>query len=53
MKGRFQLDIRKKFITKSVVRHWNRLLGEIVNAHLSEVLEAKLDKTLSILVYRS
>lgn len=50
--GRFKLGIRKKFITISVVRHWNRLLGEVVNAYLPEVLEAKLDKALNNVVYR-
>jgi len=28
--GKFQLDIRKKFLTGRVVSHWNRLLGEVV-----------------------
>jgi len=48
--GRFRLDIRKKFFTMRVVKHWNRLPRESVAAHSLEVFKARLDGALSNLV---
>jgi len=47
---RFRLDIRKKFFTMRVVRHWNRLSREAVDASSLEVFKARLDGALSNLV---
>ncbi|KFZ57726.1 hypothetical protein N321_07627, partial [Antrostomus carolinensis] len=43
-------DIRKKFFTVRVVRHWNRLAREAVDAPSLEVFKAGLDEALSNLV---
>ncbi|KGL89057.1 hypothetical protein N301_03149, partial [Charadrius vociferus] len=48
--GRFRLNIRKNFFTLRVVRHWNRLPGEAVDAPSLEVFKARLDGALSNLV---
>ncbi|KFP60177.1 hypothetical protein N322_02018, partial [Cariama cristata] len=47
---RFRLDISKKFFTVRVVRHWNRLPREAVDAPSLEVFKARLDGALSNLV---
>jgi len=49
--GRFRLDIRKKFFTMRVVKHWNRLRREAVAAPSLEVFKARLDGALSNLVW--
>ncbi|KFP16545.1 hypothetical protein Z169_14839, partial [Egretta garzetta] len=48
--GRFRLDIRKKFFTMRVVKHWNRLPGEVVEAPSLETFKARLDRALSNLI---
>ena len=49
--GRFRLDIRRKFFTQRVVTHWNRLPKEVVDAPSVEAFKARLDVTLSSLVW--
>ncbi|GAB0204727.1 hypothetical protein GRJ2_002938300 [Grus japonensis] len=48
--GRFRLDIRKKFFTVRVVRHWKRLPREVVDAPCPEMFKASLDVALGNLV---
>uniref|UniRef100_A0A8B9MPB7 Neurotransmitter-gated ion-channel transmembrane domain-containing protein n=1 Tax=Accipiter nisus TaxID=211598 RepID=A0A8B9MPB7_9AVES len=40
--GRFRLDIRKKFFTMRVVKYWNRLLREVVDAPSLETFKLKM-----------
>ena len=48
--SRFRLDIRKKFFTIRMVKHWNRLPREVVEAPSLETFKARLDGALSNLV---
>ncbi|KFW66679.1 hypothetical protein AS28_14386, partial [Pygoscelis adeliae] len=49
-KGRFRLDIRKKFFTLRVVNHWHRLPREVVDAPSLETFQVRLDGALSNLI---
>ena len=48
--GRFRLDVRGKFFTRRVVRCWNWLPREDVDAPSLEVFKARLDGALGYLV---
>ncbi|KFW82535.1 hypothetical protein N305_07779, partial [Manacus vitellinus] len=48
--SRVRLDIRKKFFTVRVVRHWLRLPREAVDAPSLGMFKARLDGALSNLV---
>ncbi|KAK4824486.1 hypothetical protein QYF61_015884 [Mycteria americana] len=48
--GRFRLDIRKKFFTMRVVKPWNGLPREVVDAPSLETFKVRLDRALSNLL---
>ena len=48
--GRLRLDVRKKLFTVRVVRHWNRLPSEIVNAPSLETIKGRLDGAVSNMI---
>jgi len=45
--GRFRLDVRRKFVTVRVMRHWSRLPREVVDAPSLETPRVRLDGALS------
>ena len=48
---KFRLDIRKTSFTVRVVRHWNGLPNEAVDAPSLEAFKARLDGAVSSLVW--
>jgi len=46
----FRLDIRKKFFTMRMMRHWNRFPRELLYILSLGVFKVRLNKTLSNLV---
>jgi len=48
--GMFRLDIRKNFFTKTVIKHWNRLPGEVVESPSLEVFRRRVDVALRYMV---
>ncbi|KAJ7407257.1 hypothetical protein WISP_127660 [Willisornis vidua] len=49
-KATFRLDMKYKFFTVRVVRHWNKLTREVTYVQLLRVFKARLDGALSNLV---
>ena len=49
--GSFGLDIRKKFFfSVMVLRHWHRLLRDVVDAPSLETFKVRLERALSSLI---
>jgi len=48
--GRYRLAVRRKFFTMRVVKHWNRIPREVVNAPSMEIFRVRSGGALSNLI---
>ncbi|KFV13167.1 hypothetical protein N340_14238, partial [Tauraco erythrolophus] len=48
--GRLRLELRMNFFTMTVVKHWNRLPREVVDASSLETFKVRSDGALSNLI---
>ncbi|KFQ10140.1 hypothetical protein N330_11994, partial [Leptosomus discolor] len=48
--GRFRLDVRKKFFTMWVAKHWHRLPRKVAEDPSLETFKVRLDRALSNLI---
>jgi len=48
--GRFRLGLRKKYFTVRVVKHWNKLPREVLDAPSLETFKARLGGALTNLI---
>jgi len=48
--GRLRLDIRKSVFTERVVKHWNRLLKEVVESPSLGVFKKRVDRAFQDMV---